>query len=160
MTDRNPTNTNYGWGYTGESGGGERAKWIQESVDLTPYAGKKIDVAFDVINDLAVNRPGLAIDDVEVPEINYRTDFEQDDGGWQPAGWIRPNNFVPQRYVVQLISFGTDGQIEVSHLAVNEDNTAQWDIPLSQLEKAIIVVSPMASKSTEVARYSWTMSEK
>ena len=89
MTDSNPTNANYGWGYTGKSGGGDRAEWIQESIDLTPYAGKKIVVAFDVINDMAVNRPALALDDVEVPEINYRTDFEKDDGGWQPTGWIR-----------------------------------------------------------------------
>lgn len=160
MTDSNPTNANYGWGYTGKSGGNDRAEWIQESIDLTPYAGKKISVAFDVINDLAVNRPALALDDVEVPEINYRTDFEQDDGGWQPAGWIRTNNFVPQKYIVQLVSFGQGGQIEVSRLPVNEDNTARWDIPLSQLEKAIVVVSPMASKTTEVARYSWAAQEK
>jgi immune inhibitor A len=160
MTDSNPVNSNYGWGYTGKSGGGDRAEWIQESVDLTPYAGQKILVAFDVINDLAVNRPGLAIDDVEVPEINYRTDFEKDEGGWQPAGWIRTNNFVPQKYVVQLVSFGQDGQIEVSRLPVNDDNTARWDIPLSQLEKALVVVSPMASKTTEVARYSWAAREK
>jgi hypothetical protein len=160
MTDSNPTNANYGWGYTGKSGGNDRAEWIQESFDLTPYAGKKIIVAFDVINDLAVNRPALAIDDVEVPEINYRTDFEQDDGGWQPAGWIRTNNFVPQKYIVQLVSFGQDGKIEVSRLPVNEDNTARWDIPLSQLEKAIVVVSPTASKTTEVARYSWAAQEK
>ncbi len=160
MTDSNPSNNSYGWGYTGKSGGGDQAEWIQESVDLTPYAGKKIIVAFDVINDLAVNRPGLALDDVEVPEINYRTDFEQDDGGWQSAGWIRTDNFVPQKYVVQLVSFGQDGQVSVSQLPVNEDNTAHWDIPLSQLEKAIIVVSPMALKTTEVAHYNWTAQEK
>ncbi len=58
MTDSNPANANYGWGYTDKSGGGDRAEWIQESVDLSPYAGKKIIVAFDTINDLAVNRPG------------------------------------------------------------------------------------------------------
>jgi immune inhibitor A len=160
MTDSNPTNANYGWGYTDKSGGGQRAEWIQESIDLTPYAGKKISIAFDVINDLAVNRPALALDDVEVPEINYRTDFEQDAGGWQPAGWIRTNNFVPQRYVVQLVSFSQDGQIAVSRLPVNEDNTAHWDIALSRLEKAIVVVSPMASKTTEVAHYSWTAQEQ
>jgi hypothetical protein len=160
MTDSNPTNANYGWGYTGKSGGSDRAEWIQESLDLTPYAGKQIVIAFDVINDLAVNRPGLALDDVEVPEIGYRTDFETDDGGWQPAGWIRTNNFVPQRYVVQLVSFGQDGQVEVTRLPVNEDNTARWDIPLSRLEKAIVVVSPMASKTTEAARYSWAVQEK
>jgi immune inhibitor A len=160
MTDSNPTNANYGWGYTNKSGGGDRAEWIQETVDLSPYAGKKIIVAFDVINDLAVNRPGLAIDDVEVPEINYQTDFEQDNGGWQSAGWIRTNNFVPQRYVAQLVSFGKDGQTSVAQLPVNGDNTAKWDIPLSQLEKAMVVVSPMASKTTEVARYSWSAQEK
>jgi hypothetical protein len=160
MTDSNPTNANYGWGYTGKSGGNDRAEWIQESIDLTPYAGKKISVAFDVINDLAVNRPALALDDVEVPEINYRTDFEKDDGGWQTAGWLRTNNFVPQQYMVQLVSFAKDGQIEVSQLPVNEDNTAQWNIPLSQLAKAMVVVSPMAAKSTEVARYTWSAQEK
>lgn len=160
MTDSNPVNSNYGWGYTGKSGRGDQAQWVQESVDLSPYAGKKIVVAFDVINDLAVNRPGLAIDDVEVPEINYQADFEKDDGGWQSAGWIRTNNFVPQDYTVQLVSFGKDGKISVSHLPVNADNTAKWDIPLSQLEKAVVVVSPMASKTTEVARYSWSAQEK
>jgi immune inhibitor A len=160
MTDSNPVNSNYGWGYTGKSGGGDRAEWIQESIDLTPYAGKKIMVAFDVINDQAANRPGLAIDDVEVPEINYRTDFEQDAGGWQPAGWIRTSNFVPQKYLVQLISFDKNGKIEVSRLPVKDDNTAHWDVPLSQLEKAIVVVSPMASKTTEVAHYNWSAQEK
>jgi immune inhibitor A len=160
MTDSNPTNANYGWGYTGKSGGGDQAQWIQETVDLSTYAGKKIIVSFDVINDLAVNRPGVAIDDVEVPELNYQSDFEKDAGGWQTAGWIRTNNFVPQSYTVQLVSFGKDGQISVTHLPVNADNTAKWDIPLSQLEKAIVVVSPMASKTTEVARYSWSAQEK
>ena len=160
MTDSNPANSNYGWGYTGKSGGGDRAEWIQESVDLSAYAGKKIMVAFDTINDLAVNRPGLAIDDVSVPEINYQSDFEKDDGGWQSAGWIRTNNFVPQDYTVQLVSFGKDGKISVARLPVNADNTARWDIPLSQLEKAVVVVSPMASKTTEVARYSWSAQEK
>ncbi len=160
MTDSNPTNANYGWGYTGKSGGGDQPQWIQESVDLSPYAGKKIIVSFDVINDLAVNLPGFAIDDVTVPELNYQTDFEKDDGGWQTAGWVRTNNYVPQEYIVQLISFGKDGRTTVSRLPVNADNTAQWNIPLSQLEKAIVVVSPMASKTTEVAPYSWSAQEK
>ena len=159
MTDSNPTESNYGWGYTGKSGD-DPAQWVQESIDLTPYAGQKIRVAFDVINDMAVNRPGMAIDDVEVPEINYTEDFETGAGGWQPQGWLRTNNFVPQRYVVQLVSHGRDGNVTVSRLPVNEDNTARWDIPLSQLNKAILVVSPMALKTTEVARYNWSAQEK
>lgn len=160
MTDTNPTNANFGWGYTGSSGNSKQAQWIQQSVDLTPYAGQKVLVAFDVINDLAVNRPALALDDISVPEINYHTDFEQDAGGWQLGGWLRTNNFVPQRYTVRLISFGKDGQVTVAPLPVKDDNTARWDIPLSQLKKAIVVVSPMAARTTEKASYDWAAHEK
>jgi hypothetical protein len=159
-TDSNPVNANYGWGYTGNSGGGEQSTWIQESVDLSQFAGKKILVRFEVINDLAVNLPGLAIDDVSVPEINYTTDFENGDGGWQSAGWIRTDNFVPQSYDVQLVRFGQDGQTSVSQLPLNADNTAQWSVPLSQLRSARLIVSAMAPKTTEIAGFNWSAEEK
>ena len=159
-TDSNPVNENYGWGYTGKSGGGEQPTWIQESVDLSQFAGKKILVRFEVINDLAVNLPGVAIDDVSVPEINYADDFEKGDGGWQSAGWLRTNNFVPQSYDVQLISFGQDGTTSVSRLPINADNTAHWSVPLSQLRRAVVVVSAMAPKTTEIAGFNWSAEEK
>jgi immune inhibitor A len=159
-TDSNPVNSNYGWGYTGKSGGGDQPVWIQESVDLSQYAGKKILVRFEVINDLAVNLPGLAIDDVSVPEINYADDFESGDGGWQSAGWLHTNNFVPQSYVAQLISFGQDGTPSVSRLPINADNTARWSVPLSQLRSARLIVSAMAPKTTEIAGFNWSAEEK
>jgi immune inhibitor A len=159
-TDTNPVNANYGWGYTGSSGGGDQPTWIQESVDLSQYAGKKILVRFEVINDLAVNQPGLAIDDVSVPEINYTDGFESGDGGWQSAGWIRTDNFVPQSYDVQLVSFGQDGQTTVAQLPLNADNTAHWSVPLSQLRHALIIISAMAPKTTEIAGFNWSAQEK
>jgi immune inhibitor A len=158
-TDTDPNNNNYGWGYTGSSGG-STPQWIQETVDLTPYAGKKIMIGFDVVNDLAVNLPGLAIDDVEIPEINYKEDFEKGDGGWQPAGWVRTNNFVPDTFIVQLISFGQDGNKTVTRLPLNADNTGQWDIPLSTLKQAVIAVSATAPKTSEIANFSWSATEK
>lgn len=159
-TDSDPVNANYGWGYTGNSGGGDQPTWIEETVDLSQYAGQKILVRFEVINDLAVNLPGLAIDDVSVPEINYADDFEKGEGGWQSGGWLHTNNFVPQSYVVQLISFGQDGTTTVSRLPVNADNTARWSVPLSQLRRAVLVVSAMALRTTEVAGYNWSAEEK
>ncbi|MBP7686610.1 MAG: immune inhibitor A [Thermoflexales bacterium] len=159
-TDSDPVNANYGWGYTGNSGGGEQPTWIEETVDLSSYAGKKVLVRFEVINDLAVNLPGLAIDDVRVPEINYADDFETGDGGWQSGGWLRTNNFVPQSYVVQLISFGQDGTTSVSRLPINADNTARWTVPLSRLRRAVVVVSAMALRTTEVAGFNWSAEEK
>ncbi len=162
-TDTNPNNNNYGWGYTSSSGtGGTNAKpqWIQESVDLSEYAGKKIVIGFEVVNDLAVNLPGLAIDDVAIPEINYTADFEKDDGGWQPTGWVRTNNFVPQTFILQLVSFGQDGISSVARLPLKDDNTGQWDVPLSTLKQAVIVISPTALKSSEPALFQWSITEK
>ena len=113
-----------------------------------------------MVNDLAVNLPGLAIDDVEIPEINYRDDFENGDGGWQPAGWLRTNNFVPQKFIVQLIGFGQDGSTTVARLPINDDNTGQWDIPLSTLKQAVIAVSATAPKTSEAALFKWSAVEK
>lgn len=158
-TDSDPVNANYGWGYTGNSGG-DQPVWIEETVDLSQYAGKKILVRFEVINDLAVNLPGMAIDDVSVPEINYADDFEAGEGGWQSGGWLHTNNFVPQSYVVQLVSFSQAGTTTVSPLPVNADNTARWSVPLSQLRRAVVVVSAMAPRTTEVAGYNWSAEEK
>jgi hypothetical protein len=158
-TDEDPNNNSYGWGYTGSSGG-DRPQWIQETVDLTPYAGTKIQIGFQVINDAAVNLPGLAIDDVEIPEINYHEDFEKDNGGWQTAGWIHSNNYVPQQYIAQLISTGRDGAVNVTRLPIKEDNTAKWEVPLSQLEQAVIVFSAVAPVTSETARFNWAAREK
>ena len=159
-TDTNPINANYGWGYTGNSGGGDKPTWVEETVDLSAYTGKKIMIGFEVINDLAVNLPGMAIDDVSIPEINYHDDFENGSAGWQAGGWLRTNNFVPQTYAVQLISFGQDGQTTVTRLPLNADNTAQWSVPLSQLKRAEIIISAMAPKTTEQADFNWNITTK
>lgn len=158
-TDYDPVNSNYGWGYTGNSGG-ESPQWIQETVDLSAYAGQKIQVQFNVVNDLAVNLPGLALDDVTVPEIGYVEDFESSDGGWQAGGFVRTNNFVPQRFIAQLVATQPDGSHTVTRLPLNDDNTARWNVPLSQLRSAVLIISPMAAKTTEVAHFNWSAAEK
>ena len=158
-TDRDPNNNNLGWGYTGNSGGGPSPQWIQESVDLTPYAGQKILLRFEVVNDLAVNLPGFAIDDIQIPEIGFKDDAESD-SGWTAEGWVRTNNFVPQNYIVQVVGYGKDGSTSVTRLPLNADNTGSWDIPLSQWNSGVLVLAATAVKSSEPALFNWSMSEK
>lgn len=158
-TDRDPNNNNLGWGYTGNSGGGSKAEWIQESVDLSPYAGKKILLRFETVNDLAVNLPGFALDDIEIPEIGFKDDAESDTG-WTAEGWLRTSNFVPQNFIVQMISYSKDGQTTVARLPVNADNTGAWDIPLSQLKSAVLIFAATAVKTSEQAKFNWTVTEK
>jgi hypothetical protein len=158
-TDRNPNNNNLGWGYTGNSGGDEDPIWIQESVDLTPYAGQKILLRFEVVNDLAVNLPGFAIDDIEIPEIGFQDDVETDTG-WTAEGWIRTNNFVPQNFIAQVIGYAKDGSTTVTRLPINPDNTGTWDIPLSQWNSGVLALAATAVKSSEAALFNWTITEK
>jgi len=155
-TPENPNGNSFGWGYTGRSGGGSRAEWIQEKVDLTPYVGKRVLVRFEYITDDAVNRPGFALDDVAVPEIGYFSDFEADGGGWEPAGFVRHANVLPQRWLVQLVLFGP--QTTVQRLALNPDQTGEWEIPLGGgVDRAVVVVSAYAPVTTEVASYQYSV---
>ena len=64
MTDTNPNGNSFGWALTGCSGDPEsteagdecNAKWIEQSADLTPYAGQKeVLIRFQYITDDAVN---------------------------------------------------------------------------------------------------------
>ena len=65
-----------------------------------------------------------------------------------------------QTFILQLISFGQDNNTMVTRLPLNNDNTGQWDIPLSTLKQAVIVISPTALKSSEPALFQWSITEK
>jgi len=117
-TTRNPHNTAYGAGYTGTSGGGSDAVWLNERVSLDAYVGQEILLRFETITDDAVNQPGMAIDDIKLAALNYSATFETDDGGWDSAGWIWTNNRMPQRAWVQVIE-----QLR------NETHITRWLIP-------------------------------
>jgi hypothetical protein len=150
----NPNGNSFGWAYTGSSGGGETPQWIQEEVDLSDYAGEQIQVRFEYITDDAVNRPGFVLDDVAIPEIGYFVDFESDEGGWEPAGFIRHANVLSQRWLVQVIRFGD--QTTVERLELDEDQTGSYVIPLdSSADSAVITVSGLAPVTTEFATYEY-----
>jgi hypothetical protein len=128
-TDTDPTGNSYGWGYTGVSGGGEvvsQAEWIQESVDLSEYAGQQVLLRFEYVTDAAVNGEGLLVDDIAIPEISYFEDFEASDGGWEAQGFARVQNVLPQRFRLALISRGNETTVQI--IDVPESNV--FDIPL------------------------------
>lgn len=61
-TNINPNGNNLGNGITGNSGG----VWVQETMDLTPYVGRKILLGFRFKSDEAVNEEGWYVDDILV----------------------------------------------------------------------------------------------
>lgn len=131
----NPSGNSYGCGYNAETGG-----WIEEKVDLSAYAGKKVQVRFEYVTDAAVNGEGIMFDDISIPETNYSTDFEADDGGWQAAGFVRIENVLPQTFRLALILKGSKTTVQT--ITVNPDQTADIDVDLSgDVTEAVLVVS-------------------
>ena len=153
-TAEDPHGNAYGPGYTGRSG-----EWVNETIDLTPYAGQVIQVRFEYITDAAVNQPGIAIDDVSIPEIGYANDFEQNNGGWTSEGWLRMDNVLPQSYLVQLIQPGnTDQPVTRLLPAEGAETQGTWQVTVSgTLGDAWLAISGLAPVTTEAAPYTLTL---
>ncbi len=151
-TPTNPNGNSFGWAYTGDSGG-----WIQEEVDLSSYVGGEVLVRFEYITDDAVNRPGFVLDDIGIPEIGYFSDFEDGPDGWEPAGFIRHANLLPQEWIVQMVVFGPETRVE--RLALDADRTGEWEVPLGNgVNRVVIAISAATLGTTEQASYSITFS--
>jgi len=154
--DKNPYGNNFGRGYTGTSGGGERAVWVKEQLDLTPYVGQKVLVRFEYVTDDAYNDPGLCIDDISIPELGYYYDAETD-GGWTAEGFVRSTNIVPQRWIVQLITFGADTEIRQMDLGETGAGRLEIEDFGTETDRAVLAVSALAPATTEVASYQYSV---
>ncbi|MCS6844272.1 MAG: immune inhibitor A [Caldilineales bacterium] len=163
--DTNPNGNSFGWAFTGcsgdpsatEAGDVCNARWIRQTADLTPFVGKEVLIRFEYITDDAVNYPGFFVDDISIPEIGYRYDAETDDGGWVSEGWLRTDNLLRQRWLVQLIQFG-DGDPVVGRLPVDENGRGEWTVNnLGRNDRVVLAISALAPVTTEPASYQYTV---
>jgi hypothetical protein len=133
-TDYNPSGNSYGWGYTGQTG-----DWKLEEVDLSQFAGQKVQIRFEYITDAAVNGEGLLLDDISIDAVSYQSDFEADDGGWEASGFARLENVLPQTYRLALITKGDT--TTVTQIPLDSDQTAEIPLSLNSGEEATLVVT-------------------
>jgi hypothetical protein len=136
-TAENPSGNSYGWGYNGQTEG-----WVTEEIDLSEYAGQAVQIRFEYITDAAVNGEGFLLDDVRIDAISYREDFEAGDGGWEAAGFARVENVLPQTYRLSLITRGET--TTVTHIPINENQTAEVPLSLQSGEEAVLIVTGTA----------------
>jgi hypothetical protein len=149
-TTIDPSGNSYGCGYNGETNG-----WITETVDLSQFAGEEVTLRFEYITDAAVNGEGLLLDDVSIPAIDYATDFETDDGGWEAQGFARVNNLMPQTFKVSVIQMGKE--TTVTTLDISDLRTASLDLDLEDGEQVIVVVSGTTPFTNQEASYEITL---
>lgn len=155
-TEADPTGANYGWGYSGLSGGGP--SWIKEEVDLSQFAGQSVYLRFEYITDAAVYGEGFLIDDIAIPEIGYTSDFEQDEGGWESAGFVRIQNILPQNFRLALIT-RSRGTTSVEYIPLSADNTADISLQFGEgVDEAILVVTGTTRFTRQAAAYRFNFS--
>ena len=146
-TDFDPVLQAYGPGYTGDSGG----RWLDEEIDLTPYAGGELLLRFEYVTDAATHGRGFAVDDIEVPELAF-VDGAAADGDWLREGFRRVDGPLEQRFLLLLVERGDPSSVRP--IQVNDGNVAQV---LLGPEPVTVVVAAVTRGTTEEAAYTWSL---
>jgi hypothetical protein len=144
-TNYDPVRQAYGPGYSGESEG-----WVDEEVDLSEFTGRRILLRFEYITDDASGLTGFAVDDIEIPEINYRDDVSSADA-WQAEGFRIDDGPMVQEFIVQKVVRGQpDG---ATPIVLDENNRAEIEIDGG----ATIVIAATTEGTRQKAAYRWEL---
>ena len=143
----NPMGNSYGDGYTGNSGG-----WTTESVDLSYYAGQKLQIRFQYLTDDAVHGPGLCLRGIGVVAGGKFRPLQE----WRPRGFVLTNNELAQTYIVQLIE--SNDPPKVTMMALDQDNSGSLEVSApGDLKSLVVVVAALAPKTFQYAKYNLTI---
>ncbi len=156
-TDKDPNGTNLGNGMTGRSGGGKTPRWVEERVDLTPFARQEIELRFEYVTDQALNKDGFAIDDLAIPEIGWKDDAESSARGWTAAGFVRSSNVVRERFAAQVLTFGDPPT--VTRVRTGDDGTLHVDVEVPE-RGGLLAVTAFAVHTTLAGTFEVTVTRK
>ncbi len=145
-SDADVSGNAYGPGYTGRS-----RDWQPESIDLTPFTGGPVLIRFEYVTDDAVYRDGFMLADISIPQLDAAADTDD----WNAEGFTLARESLPQRFIVQIIRTGANGEVDVSRLDLDADNSGETT--LSGLDEpgveTVIVVSPITPDTRHNATY-------
>lgn len=150
----NSNGENLGNGYTGVSGGGTAPAWVQESIDLAPYAGKRVQLRFEEVTDNSIALQGFAVEQIRIPELGFRDDAAAS-SGWTSKGFVRTRNVLPQRYLVQAIVYnGSAFTVQAMNIDLASAQ-GKLSVPSfgKQVTRVVLIVSAYAPDTTLQAHY-------
>ena len=84
----------------------ESAQWIGAGFDLSEYRGREVTIRFTYFTDMAAVEGGALLDNIAIPAIGFREDFEGPDlAGWQTRGFTLSSGqhhlAVPHFYLLE-----------------------------------------------------------
>ncbi len=139
----NPNGNSYGAGLTGTSLG-----WVQDSADLSQYAGRQILLRFEYITDDAVFSKGACFDDFEIPELDW-TDDTSSSGDWVMNGFVRVEETIPTQYLVQVIHEKDAGDPVIYKIPIGTDAVGSLTVEgVGDDDLIVVVISAVTRQST------------
>ncbi len=151
-TNQNPSGNSFGCGFNGDSGG-----YLNQTVDLSQFAGKEVTLRFEYVTDAAITAEGLLLDDINIPEIGYSADFETDDGGWQAEGFVRIENRLPQTFRLTVIQEGNAPSVR--YVEVDATGKAEVALDVTRGNTVTLAVSGTTRFTREKASYGFSVTE-
>ncbi len=145
-----PNGQNLGNGISGSSSGESATGWKHLTADLSPYAGKQVQLRFEYVTDGNLNFGGFAVDDIEIPGLPL--DEAEADNGWVTSGFIRSTNLVSQRFAVQVLHFAGDRATVERRIVDNGEGS--FDVDTSADRRALLAVTGFAVRTTEPVAFS------
>jgi hypothetical protein len=124
--------------------------WVEESISLDEYAGQRILIRFDLLTYGASEVRGLALDDIRIAELGAGQDGDAEETAWQPVGFVRAGQWLPQHWSVHYIRAGE--RPEVEELSLNELNRGEWTLDLGP-EGGTLVIAALTPYVVEDAHY-------
>ena len=150
---RNGRAAEYGSGLSGRSidrPGAAKGGWVEETISLDDYAGQRILVRFDLLTFGSTEVAGLALDDIRILEQPAGSGEDDEEAGWQAAGFVRTGQWLPQQWSVHYIRAGE--RPEVVELSLNEMNQGIWTVNLGP-EGGTLAIAALTPYVLEDANY-------
>jgi hypothetical protein len=147
----NPYGASYGNGYTGKHA------WSDQSIDLSAYAGHRVELRFQYVTDDGVNGESFLMRSLSIPEIHWHDNFS----GWTAKGFLPiSSNILPSNWMVQLVAYTTKGiSVSTMSLASTERGSITVNPAKQGLKKLVVVVFTTAPKTTVWTNYQLSASQ-
>lgn len=131
--------------------------WLEQSVDLSPFAGQEILLRFEYVSLPGRENEGFAVRNIAIPALGFT-----DDEGWTLNGWQRITNTLPQQWLVQAITTGTGTTPPRVRPLIGVGDSAtsgEWTFALQANEALIVTISGLNDDTMQPALFSAALSE-
>jgi hypothetical protein len=135
-----------GQGYTGRSGGGAEAQWVDERINLSAFAGQRVQLRFEYVTDGSTHGEGWVVDDINIEGVS-------DQPAWTSEGWVLVDQPLPQSYIVRVIGERADGEAIVLDVPLNASQSGELRFDSTGLVRAVVGVAGTTEGTNQSVPY-------